>query len=361
MGRAVGDDVHVTLPCTPEHFAEFIAGLLGRPQTISRRFRLLFSVDRTELESLHHLVVHRVGQQNEATLVQFSAVITFDDDSSVRINSFDEFLRYNEVRPLRSTAVLMNWVFLIKFHDRRYAEKQEISIRFMTAEFNKRSSPFYLDIPLPSEHTSYHHGFYAQGGLIEVNINYTARTWGNDVDSILKAHIESMGRSDSPPVGFIVRHSDALGFWIGLIMFIIGLAGLYLYSQRVDEARDAQIMEVLSSGREDSVIILEALRILLTRQVLLGEDVFGVGLIILGGVACLVLAVLLGIATASTAFGLARSSHVILTRRAEMRAEELQLGYRRKVFAFVAVQAVNVLVGLLMVFLGSTISAYWAI
>jgi hypothetical protein len=90
---------------------------------------------------------------DDAHLIQFVAVITFHDKSSVRITSLDDFEKYNEVRPLRSVSVLLNWVFLIRFRDRRYPEKQEITVHFIAPdEDRKRERESFLfdedDVPL---------------------------------------------------------------------------------------------------------------------------------------------------------------------------------------------------------------------
>lgn len=94
---------------------------------------------------------------------------------------------YSEVRPLRSVAVTLNWVFLIRFQDRPNSEKQEINIRFATPEHYRYEQRHLSDggvviYPRPAP----------EQGLVEVEIHYTARTWGNDVDGLIKGHIEGM-------------------------------------------------------------------------------------------------------------------------------------------------------------------------
>jgi hypothetical protein len=148
-----------------------------------------FDINLQDLISLYHLVVQRVEQENEARLVQFVAVVTFNDKSSVRLTSIDDFEAYNEVRPLRSVAVLLNWIFLIRFRDRRYPEKQDITVHFMAPDPSRRqrAMPLHLDV---DEGPFYYRDRVKRrkvSGIIYVDINYTARTWGNDVDSLLKA------------------------------------------------------------------------------------------------------------------------------------------------------------------------------
>ncbi len=63
------------LPCTKEDFQEFIAGLLGKSQTIEAAVGGTFDVSKDDLVSLYHLVHQRVSQQNDGSLVQFSVQI----------------------------------------------------------------------------------------------------------------------------------------------------------------------------------------------------------------------------------------------------------------------------------------------
>src|SRR5712691_8863385 len=124
----VGPKFAVMIPCAQEDFAKFISGLLGKRQTLSRLHRAPFDVSRKEIENTYHLVHQRVTQQNEASLVQFTVRIVYDDDSSVLLNSFDDFLHYNEIRPLASIGAHLSWTYLIRFPDRKSPEKQEIEV-----------------------------------------------------------------------------------------------------------------------------------------------------------------------------------------------------------------------------------------
>ena len=125
LSGEVGQRYTVTLPFPPEAFREFISGLLGQPQTLERRFLGTFELSRPDVETIFHLVDQRVKQQNEASLIQFTIKIIYDDNSSVLLNSIDDFVRYTEVRPVVSVAAHLSWTYLIKFQDRAVPEKQE--------------------------------------------------------------------------------------------------------------------------------------------------------------------------------------------------------------------------------------------
>jgi hypothetical protein len=122
----------VVLPCPPDQFRDFIAGLLGRAQTIESVVEGPFEVNKQSIENLFHLIEQRIGSQNEATLVQFTSRVVYNDSSSVLLNSLQSFLSYNEVKPLISVGLHLSWTYLIKFQNKPFPEKQVIVISFDT-------------------------------------------------------------------------------------------------------------------------------------------------------------------------------------------------------------------------------------
>lgn len=56
----------------------------------------------------------------------------YSDDSSVQLNSFEAFLTYNENRSVVCVGLHLSWVFIVKFNDKDYAEKQEIDLSFVS-------------------------------------------------------------------------------------------------------------------------------------------------------------------------------------------------------------------------------------
>ncbi|MBP7702051.1 MAG: hypothetical protein KA098_05555 [Phenylobacterium sp.] len=122
----------LVLPVEPNDFSEFIAKLLGKPQTIERKFESPFTIRKEDINHVFELVRQRIDSQNDATLAQFSARILYDDNSSVLVNSIDEFTHYNEIRPIVSNGLDLSWRWLVKFRGSNIPEKQEIEISFRT-------------------------------------------------------------------------------------------------------------------------------------------------------------------------------------------------------------------------------------
>jgi len=121
----------IALPCEPEDFANFIGSLLGKPQTIVNSERGSFEIRKEDIVNSYHLLVQRVQQQNEGQLLQFTVRLVFNDNSSVLLNSIDDFITYAEVRPVFPTQAHLSWAFIVRFRDRQHPEKQDIDLSFL--------------------------------------------------------------------------------------------------------------------------------------------------------------------------------------------------------------------------------------
>ena len=219
----------IVLPCDPPHFQDFISGLLGKPQTITRNFGGPFDLKKHEIANFHYLVLQRVTQQNEATLIQFSARIVYDDNSSVLVNSISDFESYNEVRPLISLGVHLSWTFLVKFLDRDVPEKQQIDV----------------SIRCPGTRRAFDEdaGFYFEGatsGMIGLRVQHTARTWGSDIEALLGGHIGTLLQRLNPVRLFFLRHHNKIsGFTMGGFFLAAVLSSLYATNQFLHSRIDA--------------------------------------------------------------------------------------------------------------------------
>lgn len=222
-------DYSVVLPCKPEDFREFVAGLLGKPQTITRFFLGPFDLNRADLENFHHLLVQRVQQQNDGTLILFSVRVVYDDDSTVLLNSFDDFLQYNEVSPRASIAAHLSWTFLVRFQDKLVPEKQQIDVSVVA-----ENSSGGMRAMIPEDPRFF---MSSIKGHIHFRISHTARTWGSDIEALLTGHIQGLIKSVHPIKKFLNRHSGWVGFSLGSILFLVSVAStfysthLFLHSQ----------------------------------------------------------------------------------------------------------------------------------
>ncbi len=200
----------VFLPCKPDQFKEFVAGLLGRPQTITGRVRGDFEIDRQSIETTYLLVEQRITSQNDSSRISFSISISYDDASTVTLDSYEDFVAYTETKPLLVTRVALSWVYLIQFRNRSVPERQQIDVWFAIRDQDEREnySP-QLHYPLPLErHLERIHG--RQGMMFR--IMHTNRTWVNDLESLITSHL----RTYLIPVSRVRVWMSSNSGWIGL-------------------------------------------------------------------------------------------------------------------------------------------------
>jgi hypothetical protein len=182
-------------------------------------------VTRADAENLHHLLDQRLSSQNDATLVQFTARIVYGDNSSVLLNSFSDFHSYNEVKLLVSTALHLNWTYLIQFKNKRFPEKQTIDVSFTTGSLDFESTPRIID----------------EGAWVRlqpprnlpgfIRIQHTDRTWGVDIEALLKGQIETLIKPVPRARRITNKYSGIIGFGSSVVAFLISL----ILSYRVAE------------------------------------------------------------------------------------------------------------------------------
>lgn len=200
----------VVLPCPPDKFSEFIAGLLGRPQTIETIVEGPFVVRKDDAVNLYHLIDQRLASQNEANLVQFTARIVYDDDSSVLLNSLQDFVAYNEVKPLKSTALHLSWTYLIQFRLKSFPEKQVIQVSFNIE-----------DRFLMSSNKSFARFISAEGSAMTIRIEHTDRTWGTDIEALFTGQLKTLQTPISKIRRFTNKYSGSIGVTTGGVALFI--------------------------------------------------------------------------------------------------------------------------------------------
>jgi hypothetical protein len=151
------------------------------------------------------LIEQRIKEQNTGKLIQFTANIHFDDGTSVDVEGLTGLRTYAEVRPVVSVGVTLTWVYLVRFNNVSVPEKQQIEINIDTSRRPRQQRHPYPFIE-PAE------------DLIGYRVSYTARTWGADIENLLKDHIRSL---------IIPEHSGLRTFirrWRTYVMNFIALA-----------------------------------------------------------------------------------------------------------------------------------------
>ena len=216
---------HVVLPCTVDQFGNFVSSLLGQPQEIEGGRFGHFAVSREEIEQTYHLITQRVEQQNGVKPIGITIRIVYDDGTSIQLNSFSDFQSFNEPKPVVSTEAHLTLIYLIEFPLSKSPERQDITISFISSSSQK--SP-RLTVARFSEGPV---ELYARG-FIGYKIKYTARTWGADIEGLLRNHIDHIIKPESKIRVFVRRKSFEIGLFVGVVVFLILFYGQSMITER---------------------------------------------------------------------------------------------------------------------------------
>lgn len=216
---------YLALPCPADKFAEFMAGLLGKPQEINRSFVGTFKIDISDIENFYYLIEQRVHEQNKASLVQFVVSVHYTDGSSVRIGDLDDLRSYAEVRPLIVRGVSLSWVYLVQFLNKEIPEKQQIDIEIrvkkdIEARLNGdivRARSEFISVQIPD-------GVGPHTGVINISIRHTARSWGVDLENLLISHISNFLVTRDTKLRNLARGNATL---LGFISYCMALSFLF--------------------------------------------------------------------------------------------------------------------------------------
>ena len=335
----------VALPCGEDEFSKFITSLLGKPQTISKAYTGSFEIDHKDIESTFNLVVQRVAQQNHGSLIQFTVKLVFDDNSSVLLNSIDDFNSYSEVRPLDVMQAHLSWSFLVKFQDRDHPEKQEIDCSFVTqgrggiSIFDADDSPI---IPLAK---------LIGGGFVSFRISHTARTWGADIESLLSGHIKHILLPEGRIRSFVRRHSGKISFGVAVSYFVSSVVACVYSAGTISKSKIAELSPFLSDPsrtNEKINLLLE-----LVASGFWGKFFFSVFIF---SIFSLFTAIFIGI-WCETSADTRRPSYILLTKKSNQFKLEADKKYQFKWFSFLGSIIVGVVTGVLGNILFAT---YWS-
>lgn len=333
MDHADGEkNVPIVLPCSTENFREFISGLLGQPQEIDGGEFGSFCVEKKNIEQIYHLVTQRVFQQNGVHPISVNVRIAYDDGTSINLNSIGDFQSFNEPKPVVSTECHISFVYLIQFPTTAAPEKQEITVSYVSSQESSRrrhlatfaESPFAL---------------FARG-YIGYRIRYTARTWGADVESLLKNYIKDQMVAEAKYRNFIRIHSAKFASFIaGLFFTFVYLAVTSVY----DEVMALYLKELgLIFG--GGVTISEKIDVLI--KILISGSLNSIENTKLGIIIASIFVSIILIFIIETKADSRRPSFVILTNKASDKKEQILKKYDQKILHVWGSIVLGVLIGL---------------
>lgn len=222
---------YLKLPVDKGQFSNFVASLLGKPQSVSKNITGEFSFDLKTFQNINSIIEQRLIQQTEAYQIQFIGTIGFNDNSTVTIGSIEEFLTYNEFRPLISTRLTLSWIYLVKFRTKDYPEKQEIIVDVNVNEMNYKGEMFWGGSPKNS---------------INIKINHTDRIWGTDLLSVIGSYLESiLNKNENDIQRKLSNNYEAVGSVFRILSFLGFSLGGYLAIRSVLSSNVAEIQNVI--------------------------------------------------------------------------------------------------------------------
>ncbi|HKN04046.1 MAG TPA: hypothetical protein VJY31_08890 [Buttiauxella sp.] len=231
-GNGNGNVYGVMLPCEPASFGSFISKLLGKPQTIERIIPDSFKLDKDDVLNLHYLIHQRINQQNESSFIQFTAKMFFDDNSTVQINSIDEFKSYHEIKKVVCTSLELSWVYLISFKNKGAPEKQQINVSFGPPDYR-----FRYHTLIRSKNS-----FHTADNLMIINIMHTERSWGVDMESLISTQLSNFVDGKKSYSHFIYKNHDTIGLVSGCLLFagfvVGGIMSTYKFVAKYQDVVD---------------------------------------------------------------------------------------------------------------------------
>lgn len=229
-----GDSEHSSGLSVPnDKLNDFISDLLGKKQSISRARIGILDVDLDWLINTVHTINQRVISQNHAKLTAFSCEIFLDDGLKRELNSIEELETYNERRNSISRGVKLNFVYLIKFPSKDFPEKQEIEFFVCDSQFTEKVFSSSSNIP----------GGVGKNGFVAFGIMYSERTWGDDLESLIRDHVDKTVGSVSKFRRFFSRFSLSFSAFVMLASLT---APSILNQEAVSRQRD-EIWAIIST------------------------------------------------------------------------------------------------------------------
>ena len=212
---------YLALPFDKNQFTDFVVGLLGKPQKLTRDIPGIFEMSLKDIQNIDYLLEQRIRQQNRGDLIELQAQIYYSDNSTVTLKGIQSLETYNEVRAVVSSKIQLSWSFLIQFNDKDAPEKQTVVVTISTMER-------YI------EHFRRYDRVRRLGGIY-IEINHTARTWAEDIASMLEHHAKSILKEESKAHQFLRENQELLAGIVGLLFFIFCLFGATIWLNQVTQ------------------------------------------------------------------------------------------------------------------------------
>lgn len=217
------EETGLSLPIMKKDLGQFIYSLLGQPQSIERELNIAFNIDHAWLINLHQTLIQRIQMQAEAQLVSFKVVIAFDDGLKRTLSTIEAFESYQEMKKKIPISIKIIWNYLVKFPQKEIPEKQQISFSAKIHHIVKFSSDEKSKI------TNLH-------STIRYQIDYTERTWGDDIESLMSSQVDEIEQSETKFDNIYNKLRLLLGGLLPLVaIYVIYQTIFFVRSQKIDD------------------------------------------------------------------------------------------------------------------------------
>jgi len=247
------DQKKMIMTVEKDKFAEFLSSLLGKPQTITQLITGKFELELHHFINIYDLIQQRVHQQNNANLLQFELKIIYSDNSTRLINSRDELETYTDYRDVIPESLHMRFIYLIRFNDPnnigklKKPEKQEIEISYVTRGIHKiRKIEPDTEVLFGS----------TMNGYFETVIKHTAITWGADIESLLKNHINSLKMEENKFRKILISNSGKISILLGLMFFFVSVGGIFLAIQKNQETKFNEYLRYVEKNKVSNIDVV---------------------------------------------------------------------------------------------------------
>lgn len=177
--------------------------------------RGVFDVNRPDIENFLLLLNQRVREQNGVMPLSCEAAVYYDNGTSRRFPSIEDFNAYTETSQRFPTVLTLHAVYLIEFPDSEEPEKQEIDIVIRASE----STSDVIDMVQDDSRLRMASDKIQMGiqenprsnlGIITYTINHSRVTWGLDLEAHIRGHVERLLVEPSKTDRFFRRSPDRL-------------------------------------------------------------------------------------------------------------------------------------------------------
>jgi hypothetical protein len=317
---------YLKLPITDGDFKEFISKLLGKSEMLEGVFFGHFELTREVIRDLTDMLDQRITQQNKGKLIHFIVKFYFSNNTTQTVTDFPSFLTFREAKKIVCTRVDVSWIYLLTFENKAAPEKQEINMTFISREngFRKISGTNFI----PS---------YLHDNIIKYEVRHTARTWGIDIESLIRSFLKNFISEDNKFMKFVKNNNSKIGL---LTFVLIILSYVYTFIKSINNY-SSELMDKINSNSS-----LEEKIDSLTRIIVTGDwNKFSIisFLILLGAI---IIAILLGIWVSAT-LEVDEISYLLFSDESQKKKDKIERSKKRQWGMFILSLVTSIICGLL--------------